>query len=103
MYIVPLSHLPSITPLEQTQKTTPAAAAGSSVPVFGDILKDAMQNMQETQAASKQDSYNLALGNTDDLHTIQINSMKASAAVELTAGLTSRAINAYKEILQTQL
>lgn len=87
-----------------TDVQKPAVAPSSStVPVFGDVLKDAMQTMQETQEVSKQDSYDLALGKTDDLHTVQINSMKASTAVELTAGLTSRALNAYKEILQTQI
>ncbi|MEG0306204.1 MAG: flagellar hook-basal body complex protein FliE [Oscillospiraceae bacterium] len=107
MNIVPLSSLPPITPLFDINKVdgqnVQSQQATSGVPVFGSILKDAIANLEQTQAVSQQDSYDLALGKTDDLHTVQINAMKASAAVELAAGITSRALGAYKEIMQTQL
>ncbi|MDD3430070.1 MAG: flagellar hook-basal body complex protein FliE [Oscillospiraceae bacterium] len=100
MYIVPLSQLSSISPINQTQTDTQVNAQPSG---FSDILKEAMKNVEETQKVSAQDAYALALGETDDLHTVQINSMKATAAVELTAGVTSRVLSAYKEIMSLQI
>lgn len=102
MFIVPLEGLPSMKSIDGAGKAL-ATSDTNGVPVFGDILKSAISNVRETQEIAQQDSYDLAVGKTDDLHTIQINSLKASSAVELAAGITSRALTAYKEILQTQL
>lgn len=99
MFIVPISQMPSLSaePLQQTQKI-----AGSKVP-FADVLADAVQNMQETQAVAQADSYRLAMGEADDLHTIMINSAKATTAMEFTVELTTRAVSAYNEILRMQV
>lgn len=99
--IVPIS---SLTPLASIDKSGAAQQQGkaSGLP-FADVLSGAMQNLQQTQEVSQQDSYDLALGNVDDLHTMQINSIKASAAVELTAGVTSRVLTAYNQIISMQI
>ena len=70
---------------------------------FADVLKNAVENLKETQIQSQQDNYDLAMGNTDNLAAIMINSAKADAAVTMTVQLTSRAVNAYKEIMQMQI
>lgn len=100
MFIVPLSGLE---PLQSvTQPKVPAAQGGASMP-FADSLANAMRNLEETQTVSKQDAYNLALGQTDDLHTMQINSAKSMAAVEMAAGVTSRVLSAYNEVMRMQI
>lgn len=103
MFIVPISKMPSIGSIEQltqVQKTEPQG--GTTIP-FADVLSGAMDAMKETQAQSQQDSYNLAMGTMDDLHTMKINSEKAAAAMELTVELTTRAINVYNEIMRMQV
>lgn len=105
MYIVPITSLTSIAPLAPLESAKPAElekTGGSSVP-FADVLKDAIRNVQDTQQVTQADSMKLALGQTDDLHTVQINSMKAEAAINFTAGLTSKVISAYNEILRIQI
>ena len=67
------------------------------------MLKNAVENLKETQIQSQQDNYDLAMGNTDNLAAIMIKSAKADAAVTMTVQLTSRAVNAYKEIMQMQI
>ncbi|NLL46837.1 MAG: flagellar hook-basal body complex protein FliE [Clostridiales bacterium] len=70
---------------------------------FQSILNDSLKQLASAEEAAAQDSINLALGNADDLAQIQINSLKAQAALQTTVQLTSRAINAYKEIMQMQI
>lgn len=106
MFIVPLSQISTIFPTGEVSSSpqNPAAPGGAvaSVP-FASMLKDAMQTVEETRAVSSQNSVDLALGNMDDLHTMQIASTKASTAVEFTVGLASRALSAYNEILRMQI
>ena len=72
---------------------------------FSGILKDAVQNLEQVQKAADEDSYKLATGNADlnDLSQMMINSSKQTAALQLTVQLTTRVVNAYKEILQMQV
>lgn len=102
MFIIPISQMPSISPLQETHQEVQGVQQGSSLP-FADIFQQAIETMQETQAVSEQDAYNLAMGKTDDLHTVMINSEKAATALELTVQLTSRALSAYNEIMRMQV
>lgn len=101
MVIVPITPLNSILSLSEVQKEGQSGAA-VGLP-FADVLKNAIQTMEETQAISQQDSIDVALGRTDDLHTVQINSAKAEAAVSLATGLTSKALSVYNEIIRMQI
>lgn len=101
MFIVPISQLPSIQTVGEAQNAVNSAQK-PGVP-FADVLSDAMQNMQETQAVSQQDAYELAMGTSDDLHTVAIHSQQAAAAMDLAVQLTTRAVAAYKEVLQMQV
>ncbi|MCH4239891.1 MAG: flagellar hook-basal body complex protein FliE [Oscillospiraceae bacterium] len=86
---------------EKAQTVNPVST-GASIP-FSDVLKDAVGSLQQTQQTSAQDSYNLATGNTDNLAQIMTNSAKETAAVQFTTELCTRAVNAYKEIMQMQV
>lgn len=101
MFIVPISELQPIASIsERGAVNNSAPAMGKS---FDSILKSAVKNLEEVQAVSDKDAIDLALGNSDDLHTIQINTMKATAAIELTTSVTSKVLSAYKEITNMQL
>ncbi len=101
MFIVPIGQM---SPLSDLQKESSAIqeASNSKIP-FSDVLQDAVKTMQETQEVSKQDAYDLAMGRSDDLHSVMIHSTQASTALKLTVELTSRVVNAYKEIMQVQI
>lgn len=71
--------------------------------VFSNILKDAVSEYSTLQETSDKDTIDLAIGNADNLAQMQINSMKAETALQTTVQLTSRVVNAYKEIMQTQI
>lgn len=101
MFIVPISELQPIASV--TERGTVNNSAPASGRSFDSILKNAVKNLEEVQAISDKDSMDLALGRSDDLHTIQINTMKATAAIELTTSVTSKVLSAYKEIINMQL
>ncbi|HCC02241.1 MAG TPA: flagellar hook-basal body complex protein FliE [Ruminococcaceae bacterium] len=97
--------IPPIQPMQFGTTKTPATTGNVSnvgLP-FSDVLKNAVNTLQQTQAVSAQDSYNLATGNTDNLAQIMVNSAKETAAVQFTTELCTRAVNAYKEIMQMQV
>ncbi len=75
---------------------------GTSLP-FQDLLSDLVNETSELMEVTEQDNYNLAIGNTDNLAQMQLNSLKASTMLETTVQLTSRVVNAYKEIMQIQI
>lgn len=107
MFIVPLTSM-------STQLDSAAAVAGNTaktddssvkdeVKSFADYLKESVMKVKELEAASDQSAYDLAVGNTDNIESVMIQSAKASAAVETAVQITTKAVNAYKEILQMQI
>jgi len=66
-------------------------------------MREAMDTLQQAQEAAAADSYNLAMGDVESLHGMMINSVMEATAVETAVQLTSRAVSAYKEIMQMQI
>ena len=100
MFIVP------ITPMEKmdfssTEKVTTAKEAKEGG--FSSLLDSAIENFNEADKLSDLDNAGLSLGNADDLAQIQINMLKAETMLQTTVQITSRAVNAYKEIMQIQV
>ncbi len=100
MFIVP------ITPMEKmdfssTEKVT--AVKDVKENAFSSILDSAIENFKEADKLSDIDGAGLSLGNADDLAQIQINMLKAETMLQTTVQITSRAVNAYKEIMSIQV
>ena len=91
MYIVPLSNLPTV----QSGSAGETSAQSGGLP-FREVMQQAVQSLQESQQAAAQDTYDLA-------YTIMIHSAMETTAVETVVQLTSRAVSAYKEIMQMQI
>ena len=100
MFIVPISQM---SPFAELQKQTSDTHQTVGSMPFADVLQNAVKTMQETQEVSRNDAYQLAMGRSDDLHSVMIHSAQASTALKLTVELTTRAVNAYKEIMQVQI
>lgn len=83
-------------------KVVKAENDGTAVP-FAGMLKDAISDYESLQELTGQDSLALAAGNADNLAQIQINSMKEQAALQTVVQLSSRVVNAYKDIMQMQI
>lgn len=96
-FIVPIQEMK---PMTFSPSSAVGTAKDSAQNSFGNVLSEAIGEYQKLSAQSAQDSSALASGSVDDLASVQINSMKAESMIQTTVQLTSRAVNAYKEIMQ---
>jgi flagellar hook-basal body complex protein FliE len=89
-----------ITPLDTmsqvSEKTTGQSGAEAS---FLDVFKQALQNVEDTQKVSEEDSIKVALGEVDDLHTVKVNLAKAQMALDVLVSMRNTALDAYKEVM----
>lgn len=79
-----------------------APLSENAVP-FESLLKDAVQQTMETDAATKIDAINLTTGNSDSPHSIMINAAKADLAVQMLVSVRNKAMDAYNEIMRITL
>lgn len=105
MYLVPLTALPTIQPLETANQENGGAAPQQQTgkQSFAGIMEEAIATLRQTQEAAVADSYDLAMGDVASLHNMMINATMEATAVETAVQLTSRAVSAYKEIMQMQI
>ena len=100
MFIVPLDRMKSIAELKSIapaqQNENPI---GTQMP-FKDIFAQAVEQIKATDAVQKQDSINLAMGNTDDLHNIIINMNKAQMAIDYASEIRNKVLDSYNEVMR---
>ncbi|RPF55999.1 flagellar hook-basal body complex protein FliE [Aquisalibacillus elongatus] len=70
---------------------------------FSNVLKDAINKVNETQQVSDQKTNALVNGEINDLHEVMIASQKASVSLQTATQIQSKAIDAYKEVMRMQL
>lgn len=70
---------------------------------FQNYLLDVIQNVEDTEAATEMDAYNLSIGNMDDTHTMLINSAKAEVALQTMIQLRTKVLDVYSEIMRISL
>ena len=100
MFIVPIEPMK---PMEFSENGKNLRQRALAQAPFRNVLDNAITALNETQAASRYDAYQLALGNVDDLSEIMINTLKAESMIQTTVQITSRVITAYKEIMNIQV
>ena len=103
MYLVPLSSLPTVQRLESSDMPKNSSANTTTQSSFASMMQEAMTSLEQSQRLSAEDAYNLAMGDVSSLHSMMINSAMETAAVETVVQITSRAVSAYKEIMQMQI
>ena len=82
-----------------TAAATETGAAGD----FQNILNDVINNVEETEAVTKVDAYNLSIGNMDDMHTMMINTAKADVALQTIVQLRNKVLESYQTVMNTGL
>jgi flagellar hook-basal body complex protein FliE len=83
--------------------TTTAATETGVAGDFQNILNDVINNVEETEAVTKVDAYNLSIGNMDDMHTMMINTAKADVALQTMVQLRNKVLEAYQTVMNTGL
>jgi flagellar hook-basal body complex protein FliE len=84
--------------------TGPAAAAGApgTDAAFGAALAGSIDNLQGMQSTSNDLAIKAVTGDLDDIHDYTIASSQAKVALELTAAVRNKAVEAFTEIMRMQ-
>lgn len=101
MFITPLVPFEPVSELSSAQQKKAQQPVGSSM--FSDILRQAVDNVKETENEVAQAEYQLATGQLDDIHTLLTATSKAGAATDLLVQLRSKALDAYNELMRIGL
>ncbi len=70
---------------------------------FGDILKDAISTVNELQKQSDHEIQKLMTGESQDLHTTVIAVQKADLSFQMMMQVRNKIVQAYQEIMRTQV
>jgi flagellar hook-basal body complex protein FliE len=78
----------------------PDAAAGKG---FGQLLADALGEVNKLQLNAEQASLNLATGKIQDVSEVVIATEKATIALQLTMQVRNKVVEAYQEMMRMQV
>ncbi len=106
MFIIPMSsniNTSGINSISSNPDKSVGVSGESSASGFKEMFQDVINNVEETEAATKMDAYNLSIGKMDDMHTMVINAAKADVALQTMVQLRNKFLDAYSEIMRTSL
>jgi len=96
MAIASIGGLEQLTQLFQSQKNSETESPEGFEKIFQEMI-DAVNN---TDRQVKTDEMMIATGQSDDLHTLMIDTAKADIALQTLVQVRNKALDAYKEIMQ---
>ncbi|MBR3024157.1 MAG: flagellar hook-basal body complex protein FliE [Oscillospiraceae bacterium] len=102
-FITPMSGMQAIKPMQFWGSGKTNVENDESEMSFGDTLRSKIQNVKDLEQKSLASAYDISMGNTEDIESAMIDATKASVAIETAVQVTTRAVNAYKEIIQMQI
>jgi len=100
MFITPINGL---MPVAGAFDPAAKKGEGGGETVFAEMLKSAVDQVNETDRISKEDGLKIATGETDNLHAVMINAEKADLALQLMVQVRNKALDAYNEIMRITL
>ena len=99
MFIVPIEAMKLMEFSESGKTLRPEPKTDT----FRNVLDNAIVALNDTQAASRNDAYRLALGDVDNIGEVMVNTLKAETMIQTAVQITARVVNAYKEIMNIQV
>ena len=102
MSIPPISALSAAAPASFVQPTQATQAAGNTDGAFGTSLASAIAGVQAMQSTSSVLASKAVTGDLADVPDYTIASTQAAVAMELTATIRNRAVDAFNEIMRMQ-
>jgi flagellar hook-basal body complex protein FliE len=83
------------------QPAATASAPGADA-AFGAALAGSIDNLQQMQSTSSDLAVKAVTGDLDDVHDYTVASSQAKVALELTAAVRNKAVEAFTEIMRMQ-
>jgi flagellar hook-basal body complex protein FliE len=81
----------------------PANTVNQTTQSFSSFLKQSMNEINQSQAASDAATEKLVKGESIDLHQVMIASQKASIMLQATIEVRNKAVEAYQEMMRMQV
>jgi flagellar hook-basal body complex protein FliE len=99
-----LNQLPGLQPLGEAGKAVGKGPELTSEGAnFGDLLKQAMQEVDVAQHTAQQEARNLMTGGATDMHTAILAVQKADVSFQMMMAVRSKLIDAYREVMRMQM
>lgn len=104
----PLQNIPSLSPLSPVSGSS-KSGLGSGVPAaegdtgFGDLLKQALKEVNQASAQAEDEARNLMTGESADMHTAMLAVQKADLSFQMMMAVRSKLIDAYREVMRMQM
>ncbi|MBK8572357.1 MAG: flagellar hook-basal body complex protein FliE [Geothrix sp.] len=100
-----LSQLSPLSPVSGTSKSGLGSAAGGADGdlAFGDLLKQALQEVNQASAQAEDEARNLMTGESADMHTAMLAVQKADLSFQMMMAVRSKLIDAYREVMRMQM
>lgn len=70
---------------------------------FKNILKSAIEEVNQSQVNSNQKTTDFANGKVEDLHSVMISAQKANIMLETSVQMQKKVIDAYNEVMRMQI
>jgi flagellar hook-basal body complex protein FliE len=99
--IQPIIPINSLEELNAARAVTPTIAAdtNSATAPFRSLFQNAISGVQKTDADLGNQIYQMASGQSDNLHNVLIASQKAGLSVDMVVELRNKLLDAYKELI----
>lgn len=99
-----LNTLPGLKPLgELGQVSSPGQTTPAEGPDFADILKQALQDVNEAQHTAEQEARKLMTGEATDMHSAILAVQKADVSFQMMMAVRGKLIDAYREVMRMQM
>jgi flagellar hook-basal body complex protein FliE len=97
--------VPSLSPVAGSSKSGQGSGApGAEGEVaFGDLLKQALQEVNQVSAQADDEARNLMTGESADMHTAMLAVQKADLSFQMMMAVRSKLIDAYREVMRMQM
>lgn len=90
------------TPFIQNQ-SIPNVKPANQVEGFGQIFKQALEEVSAAQNTSDKLTDKLVTGEVKDIHEVMIASQKASLSLQMTLQVRNKVVEAYQEVMRMQV
>lgn len=97
--------IPSLSPLAGSAQTGAGGAAGGAQGEvgFGDLLKQALQEVNQASTQADVEARNLMTGQSADMHTAMLAVQKADLSFQMMMAVRSKLIDAYNQVMRMQM
>ena len=104
----PIQNIPQMTPLNPVSGSSkPGQGSGSAGAEgnlqFGDLLKQALQEVNQVSSHAEDEARNLMTGESVDMHTAMLAVQKADLSFQMMMAVRSKLIDAYREVMRMQM